>query len=189
LYEIPAGMLDGNGDFGYVAAKELREETGISINKDDPAFVDLTAMMYGADSEGVYPSAGGCDEFMRIFLYTAYMTKVEIDAINGRKTGMADEGESIKVAIVPFHELARKAPDMKTLSALALYNAMKSAEIFSKETTLLRDKAQRDLIAQRDDQKTQAQYIPAKEHPNIIPAFADPDDNDIRGYGDYWKRR
>src|SRR3989339_200819 len=32
--EIPAGMLDGSGDFIGIAAKELAEETGIKINKD-----------------------------------------------------------------------------------------------------------------------------------------------------------
>ena len=30
----------------------------------------MTEMVYGGtEYKGVYPSAGGCDEFMRIFLY------------------------------------------------------------------------------------------------------------------------
>ncbi len=33
--EIPAGMLDGDGKFAGVAAKELEEETGLIINEDE----------------------------------------------------------------------------------------------------------------------------------------------------------
>jgi ADP-sugar diphosphatase len=33
--EIPAGMLDGDGKFGGVAAKELQEETGMIIKEDE----------------------------------------------------------------------------------------------------------------------------------------------------------
>lgn len=129
LFEIPAGMLDGNGDCTYVAAKELEEETGIAISKGDPNMVDLTAMMYGAETPGVYPSAGACDEYMRIFLYTTSMTYEKIQEIDKKKTGVAEEGEVITVVVVPFNELARKAPDMKTLSALALYSAMQTASM------------------------------------------------------------
>lgn len=31
--EIPAGMLDGSGNFAGIAAKELKEETGIVIEE------------------------------------------------------------------------------------------------------------------------------------------------------------
>jgi ADP-sugar diphosphatase len=124
LYEIPAGMLDGNGNFAYVATKELEEETGIVIKEGDPNLTDLTEMMYDGEHEGVYPSAGGCDEAMRIFLFTANMTKAQLDHLDGKLRGVADEGETIKVKIIPFADLAHTAPDMKTLSALALYNAM-----------------------------------------------------------------
>lgn len=31
---LPAGMLDGNGNFTGIAAKELEEETGIKITED-----------------------------------------------------------------------------------------------------------------------------------------------------------
>jgi ADP-sugar diphosphatase len=83
LYEIPAGMLDGNGNFAYVAAKELEEETGIVIREYDTNLTDLTQMMYDGEYPGVYPSAGGCDESMRIFLFTAEMTKTQLDKLDG----------------------------------------------------------------------------------------------------------
>ncbi len=31
FHDIPAGMVDGNGDFSGVAAKEMKEETGIEV--------------------------------------------------------------------------------------------------------------------------------------------------------------
>ena len=34
LLEIPAGMLDGNGDITGVAIKEIKEEAGIDISKE-----------------------------------------------------------------------------------------------------------------------------------------------------------
>lgn len=59
-------MLDG-GDFVGVAAKELMEETGIKIKSNE--LIDLTQLAYKGSYSGVYPSAGGCDEFLRLFVH------------------------------------------------------------------------------------------------------------------------
>ena len=129
LLEIPAGMLDGNGKFAFIAAKEMEEETGIKLDERD--LVDLTEAVYGKLYPGIYPSAGGCDEFIRIFLFKTSMTKEKIAEVEGRETGEKDEGEKIKVKVIPLENLAKIAPDMKSLSALALYrqfNQMKSKE-------------------------------------------------------------
>ncbi|KAF9909396.1 hypothetical protein BX616_011193, partial [Lobosporangium transversale] len=57
--EIPAGMLDGSGDFVGKCADELKEECGITLEHDK--LIDMTQLAYGSDWRGVYPSAGGCD--------------------------------------------------------------------------------------------------------------------------------
>jgi ADP-sugar diphosphatase len=73
--EIPAGMMDGQGSFVGVAAKEMAEETGIEIREGD--LQDLTQLAYGPGQpcgeggaeaavaggalHGMYPSVGGCD--------------------------------------------------------------------------------------------------------------------------------
>lgn len=119
LLEIPAGMLDGSGNFGFVAAKELKEETGIVMNQ--AALVDLTENMYEGKYPGIYPSAGGCDEFIRIFLFKTSMPKAKLRELEGRETGEKHEGEKIKIKVIPLENLAKTAPDMKALSALALY--------------------------------------------------------------------
>lgn len=55
--EIPAGMLDGSGHFAGVAAKELREETGIDITDD--AVTDLTALAYGGTGGSAATASAG----------------------------------------------------------------------------------------------------------------------------------
>merc|ERR1719356_423863 len=72
LPEIPAGMLDGEGNFAGVAAKELKEETGISINQKD--LIDMTQLAFNDTYPGMYPSCGGTDEFNRLFLYRDTIT-------------------------------------------------------------------------------------------------------------------
>merc|ERR1719356_1724569 len=67
LPEIPAGMLDGEGNFAGVAAKELKEETGLNI--DESQLFDLTGAAYGEEYQGMYPSVGATDEFNRLFLF------------------------------------------------------------------------------------------------------------------------
>jgi ADP-sugar diphosphatase len=120
LYEIPAGMLDTSNNFTGQAATELKQELGIIVEPDK--LVDLTNMIYGAKKDKVYPSAGGCDEFMKIFVYTKLMTDTEKKALDGKTTGEEAEGEHIKTKVIPLEELIYKAPDMKALSAVALYN-------------------------------------------------------------------
>lgn len=55
--EIPAGMLDGSGNFSGTAAKEIEEETGLTIKDDE--LIDMTELAYGDQWRGAYPSAGG----------------------------------------------------------------------------------------------------------------------------------
>jgi ADP-sugar diphosphatase len=117
--EIPAGMLDDSNDFGGTAAKEIKEETGIIMNATD--LVDMTANLYGDDVLGLYPSIGGCDEFIRYFLFAKEVDAAELAEIQGRSTGVLDEGEKIKVDVIPLKDLHKKSPDMNTTTALYLY--------------------------------------------------------------------
>ena len=116
IAELPAGMIDQYDSFVGTAAKELQEETGLKINPND--LEDLTEDM-GYDK--AYPSCGGCDEYMKFYLYQVKMGKQRLQALQNKCTGAYEEGENIKVKIVPFDRLAEHSPDMKTLSALYLY--------------------------------------------------------------------
>ena len=121
--EIPAGMLDGSGNFAGKAASEMKEETGIVVKDED--MVDLTEMVQGgAGHKGVWLSPGGSDEFMRFFLYRKMWPKAEIEALEGKLTGLRESGELIKLTVLRYPNLIC-APDGKTLCAIALYDRVK----------------------------------------------------------------
>ena len=120
--EIPAGMIDNSGTFSGAAAKEIKEETGIEIETD--SLIDLTAM-YTPDALGAYPSVGGCDEFIRLFLYRKEVTQETLEELQGRLGGLEEEWERISLVIIPFTNAFARVTDMKFLSCAALYMAAK----------------------------------------------------------------
>jgi ADP-sugar diphosphatase len=117
--EIPAGMLDDEGHFAGKAAAEIQEETGLTIAADE--LIDLSGRVYGSKWPGVYMSPGGCDEAIRMFCVEKKMTLAEVQQMEGRAAGCADENEHITVRIVPLNDLWKLSPDAKTLCALYLY--------------------------------------------------------------------
>ena len=121
--EIPAGMLDGDGCFGGVAAKEMKEETGIEILEKD--LIDMTELAYGKRFKGMIPSAGGCDEFIRLFVFRKEIDKAEMDALIGKTgLGVREEGEVITLDVKPLSELWKCTSDGKTLASLCLYDKL-----------------------------------------------------------------
>ncbi|KAI0217431.1 hypothetical protein L0F63_001490, partial [Massospora cicadina] len=73
LLELPAGMLDGSGEFQGKAAQELYEETGLRVQEDE--LVDLTKKLHvprshGQNSphNGILTSPGFTDERLHLFL-------------------------------------------------------------------------------------------------------------------------
>ena len=118
--EIPAGMLDGNGEFAGVAAKELKEEADLHIRSSE--LIDMTNLAYSSKFRGVYPSPGGCDEYIRLFLYKREVTVEELTAIRGKSgLGNREEGELISLDMMPLSELYMATSDGKSLAALCLY--------------------------------------------------------------------
>jgi len=129
LSELPAGMLDGSGKFVGVAAKELEEETGIQISENELS--DLTGMAFSENPEfanlqafGAYPSAGGCDEFIRLYLYRRVVSSQELGEIENKIHGRADENEKIYLKLVELDDIWKSTTDMKAMSAMFLYQAL-----------------------------------------------------------------
>lgn len=129
--EIPAGMIDDSGTFSGAAAKEIEEETGLTVQDDE--LIDLTELALeptnNADEvlqNAIYPSPGGSDEFIPIFLVRKTMKVKEIEDLQGRLTGLRDHGEKISLRIVRLGDAWRVAGrDAKTLSALCLYDGLR----------------------------------------------------------------
>lgn len=119
--EIPAGMLDGNGNFKGVAAQEIAEECDIQLHESE--LIDMTQMVW-ARFDGMYPSAGGCDEFIRLFVCRRVVDIKYMAALEGRLTGLLEEGERITLELVKLSEVWQRTPDCKALSALALYERL-----------------------------------------------------------------
>jgi ADP-sugar diphosphatase len=107
--EIPAGMMDEDGNFLGVAAKELEEETHIKVDKKD--LISLG---------GAYPSPGGCDEYIEYFALELIVDQSRFDEIQGAATGNLEEGEKITLQIIPYRE-AHMLTDSKALCAILRY--------------------------------------------------------------------
>ena len=128
FFEIPAGMIDEKEIFNSAAAREIKEETGLTVSKDK--LIDMTALALAnaASSEShiqraMYPSPGGCDEFISLFLYQATMSENRINAMKGNLRGVGRE--KITVRLVKYEELWKEgARDAKTLAAWALYEGL-----------------------------------------------------------------
>ena len=132
-------MLDDSGTFAGAAAKEIAEETGLEIPASE--LLNLTELALhpasssdqtAATNEGerlqqaVYPSPGGSDEFISIFLWQKRLPPEEMREFEGRLTGLREGGEKITLRIVRLEELWRiGARDAKTLAGWALYEGLR----------------------------------------------------------------
>jgi ADP-sugar diphosphatase len=132
--EIPAGMIDDSSDFLGVAAKEIKEETSIQVNTKD--LIDML-QVNGYSGNGLYPSVGGCDEFLKFYLFTAQVSRSGLNQLNVKLTGAIKEGEKIRLKIVPLDRLLHESPDMKTFTALYLYSMLSSDTIRDKRVDMI----------------------------------------------------
>lgn len=128
--EIPAGMIDSStGTFTGTAAKEIQEETGIGILEEE--LIDMTALAL-EDSKSsehlqkaMYPSPGGCDEYIPLMLWEMDMDRIGIEDLRNKLSGLRFRGEMITLRLSKYEDLWREgARDAKTLAAWALYEGL-----------------------------------------------------------------
>ena len=132
--EIPAGMLDGSGHFGGMAAKELKQETEIEIEEKD--LTDMTKIAFEDHPDalksayrGIVPSCGGSDEFIRLYHYRKEVERAELEKIRKKNgLGVRAEGETIALGVVPFEEVWNCTSDGKTLAALHLFTKLQELD-------------------------------------------------------------
>ena len=110
--ELPAGMMDGSGNFRLQATKELEEECGISIEPHELCFLNSLA-----------PSPGACDEYVDVYYAKVYKTCQEIEEMQGRKGGLAEDGEDITLDLVRFEDVYQSS-SMTAIAALSLYKKL-----------------------------------------------------------------
>lgn len=144
LSELPAGMVDDEGQFAGTAAKEIQEELGVEVKEDDlVSLTDLAAeaaaaaAQTGEDRKGdsggdeglaeaLFPSPGACDETMRLYAHVRRVPRAQLQEWQGRLTGLRSEGEKITLKVVPFQDAVWEARrDGKALAALALWEGLR----------------------------------------------------------------
>ena len=64
---------------------------------------------------------------LRLFLHRKEMTEEELTALQGKLTGLREEGELITLQVLPLDDLWQATPDAKALSALLLYSKLLAA--------------------------------------------------------------
>ncbi|OHX00559.1 NUDIX domain-containing protein [Colletotrichum incanum] len=132
--ELPAGMVDDNGSFAGAAAKEIKEELGLEIHESE---LTCLSKLAGAGrsagneideglAEAMYPSAGGCDEFVTLYSHERRISRGELKEWSGKLTGLRDHGEKITLKLVAMKDLWREgARDAKCLAALSLWEGLR----------------------------------------------------------------
>ncbi|KAL2107358.1 hypothetical protein VUR80DRAFT_5337 [Thermomyces stellatus] len=132
LVELPAGMVDG-GTFVGSAAKEIKEELGLEIKEGELVCLSEMARPRSDDEDGreqlplaMYPSPGGCDEHVTIFMHERKVPRAQLKEWTGKLTGLRDHGEKITLKLVPMKDLWREGSrDGKCLAALALWEGLR----------------------------------------------------------------
>lgn len=127
-------MIDGSGTFSGAAAKEIREEIGLELAES--ALTDLTKLCLSSSDDnddkaerlqrGVYPSPGGCDEFVPLFLHQMRVPRSQLKEWQGKLTGLREHGEKITLKLVRLEDVWKEGGrDAKVLSAWALYEGLR----------------------------------------------------------------
>lgn len=139
--ELPAGMVDDDGSFAGAAAREIREELGLEIPAAElRCLSDMAAEGMVADDKNggsgdgddeglpaaMYPSAGGCDEHIPIYMHERRVPRAQLAEWTGKLTGLRDDGEKITLKLVRMRDLWREGGrDAKCLAALALWEGLR----------------------------------------------------------------
>ena len=117
LWELPAGLLDVNGEAPHLtAARELREEVGLQAQTWQ-VLVDLDS------------TPGFSDESVRVYLATA-LTQVD-------RPEAHDEEADMTTQWFPLAEAARKAPSGEIVNGIAVAGIM-AAHVVTSESMLTR---------------------------------------------------
>jgi ADP-sugar diphosphatase len=128
--EIPAGILDPTVGFKNPATQKLWDVVGLVLKEEDLTnMTDLALKDQSTDEllpAAMYPSVGGCDEYVKIYLWEREMDRMEIDALRTQFSGSRSD-DNVAVRLLSYENLLQVgARDGKTLAAWALYEYLKS---------------------------------------------------------------
>eukprot|EP00301_Raphidiophrys_heterophryoidea_P020987 c5544_g1_i1.p1 GENE.c5544_g1_i1~~c5544_g1_i1.p1 ORF type:complete len:307 (+),score=44.98 c5544_g1_i1:58-978(+) len=123
--EIPSGHFSPSGEFSGPVAQLIDKTLQFKIDMKN--LVDLTQLAFGDSFRGVYPSAGGCDEYVRLFLYRHEgATKEQLKIWKQKCTGKMDDSNPLALKLCLLSDLWKESPDAKSLTALGIFTRLKS---------------------------------------------------------------
>jgi len=96
--EIPAGMMDSEGNIASVVLKEVKEETGFDIKHKS----ELQSL------GSYFASPGGSDEAIHLFAWTTAISQAAFEEKQNTMFGLAEENEEIKLSFVELEEFKKK---------------------------------------------------------------------------------
>ncbi len=112
FYEHPAGMCDSEPDPWKVAIKEVGEETGLQITRDNLRLLH---------PDHLYSSAGLLDEAGYFFACDIPLSREEIDTYRDKSAGAVDENEVIVTHVCTLSEVFTLIRNTNGLLATHLY--------------------------------------------------------------------
>lgn len=95
-YEHPAGMLDSETDPYAVGIREVKEETGIEISREQVVHLN--------PDKALFPTTGTSDEAMYLLYTELVLPARTIWSFHLQQKGEVSENESITTHVVPFEE-------------------------------------------------------------------------------------
>ncbi len=111
--EFPAGMLDEDSDAANVAVQELKEETGLEINRNE--LIPLTDKM-------LYSTAGACDEAIFYFGVRKEISDTVYRTFLNRRGGCAHEQEYISTSLETREEAEKRATSLQVRLGFFLFD-------------------------------------------------------------------
>lgn len=95
FYEHPSGMMDSEADPFVTAIKEVHEETGYTVRREE-----LTLLI----PDLLFSSPGLLDEAGYYFVYETTLPAAEIKLWHDREGGVAGEAEFVMTHVCPYEE-------------------------------------------------------------------------------------
>ena len=103
----------------------------VGLTIPEKELINLTELAIPGETEeslpqAIFPSPGGCDEHISIFLHEKRVPRAQLKDWTGKLTGLRDDGEKITLKLVRLEDLWREgARDGKTAAAYGLYIGLK----------------------------------------------------------------
>jgi 8-oxo-dGTP pyrophosphatase MutT (NUDIX family) len=112
FFEHPAGMCDNEIDPYKVAIKEVMEETGLTIFKED---------LHLLWDKPLYSSPGLLDEAGYFFYCEVKLDSKELNSFRNKITGAKDENEHIETFLCPSNDILKYIENSNGVLASLLY--------------------------------------------------------------------